>query len=144
MTMDNSAEAPLPSSDSPGFPRAEHNGDASHYDDGDELLLLQLADMNNDPVPANLEASTSQDRDSNHASSKEIAVPVLMERPQSSGIDVTAFQFSKPVQRGKNFSLRPGQKQPAGHLESRENPLSQQDQPRVRQSDDCDDPGNAE
>lgn len=134
--MDNTAEDPLPSSVPPEITRAGQNGDGNHSDDGEELLLLQLADINNDPLPTNLEASTTQDKGSNPVPSKNIAAPVLMKRPQSSEIDVTAFQFSKPVQRGKNFSLRSGPRQSTGHPGSRGSPLSQEDQLRVRQAQD--------
>lgn len=36
----------------------------------------------------------------------EKRVPLLMQRPPSSGIDLTAFSFTKPVSHNKCFSLR--------------------------------------
>ncbi|KAF9886992.1 hypothetical protein FE257_010608 [Aspergillus nanangensis] len=44
-----------------------------------------------------------------------------MERPQSSGIDLTAFSFAKPLQPGKSFSLQCSNRPPSGDISRREN-----------------------
>ena len=91
----------------------EQHIDTNQYDD-DELLLLQLADINNDPLRPDLEAVV-EGKVPNSTSGKP-AISLLMERPKSSGIDVTGFSFSKPAQRGRNFSLRTSKQEPSAPL----------------------------
>lgn len=134
--MDN---APDPTIPSPGSHQAEERPNPSQYDD-EELLLLQLADINNDPLPPGLEAAVDESRAPNPPSDKEAPGPPLMERPQSSGIDVTAFRFSKPAQRKKNFSSRSSNGQQPGVTMSQRSSTLQNDQNAANETGHRDEP----
>lgn len=84
-------------------------GQPEDSDEVDELLLLQIAQAD-DPVSPRLSATMVAPQ--GRASSVEQQMPPssLVQRPKSSGIDVTAFSFAKPLQHGKVFSLKPAVK----------------------------------
>ncbi|KAH8427933.1 uncharacterized protein LDX57_005636 [Aspergillus melleus] len=85
---------------------SEHDirSEANTYEE-DELLLVQIADTNT-PASPNLDAVTYRPTDANWASRSKAASPLLVERPQSSGVDVSAFSFAKPLRQGKQFSIQ--------------------------------------
>ncbi|KAL2866462.1 uncharacterized protein BJX67DRAFT_381980 [Aspergillus lucknowensis] len=91
-----STEGPPPD---PGF-------DGNGYDCNEELLLLQIMDTTNQAASPNLEAVLDDRQGLDWPSGQRQQSPLLMERPQSSGIDTTAFSFAKPVQNSKPFSLQ--------------------------------------
>ncbi|KAI9925230.1 hypothetical protein MW887_006150 [Aspergillus wentii] len=88
------------------------NHDAHEYDKEEEMLLLQMADTNDGPLSPNLKAVIDGSNESNWTAGQKEPAPLLMERPQSSGIDVRTFSFAKPAQYGKGFSLQSSYKQP--------------------------------
>ena len=102
------------------------------YDD-EELLLLHLADINNDPLPSGQEAAVDEARLPTSLSGGEVASSLLMERPQSSGIDVTAFRFSKPLQCGQKLSSRVSSGRKPGASISQRADFSHQDQNTVNE-----------
>lgn len=111
----------------------------AQYDD-DELLLLHLTDIDNAPLPSDLEAPIEDSSIPHSTSARSIAAPLLMERPKSSGIDVTSFSFSKPVQRGKDFSLRSSKRQQPVPSVPQQSPIPQEGQPTAEDpGDQCDD-----
>lgn len=101
--MVNEANAPPLTPDNTNPLHSEQHSGPSQYD-GNELLLLQLADINHEPLSSELE--TVVEDKAPYPTSGKPSASLLMERPRSSGIDMTGFSFSKPVQRGRNFSLR--------------------------------------
>ncbi|PYH49263.1 uncharacterized protein BP01DRAFT_388336 [Aspergillus saccharolyticus JOP 1030-1] len=76
--------------------------------EAEELLLLQIAAANNELLSPQLKAvmATQDIPSSNNNSVDRCPSPLLMERPRSSGIDLTAFSFAKPAQGRKPFSLQ--------------------------------------
>ncbi|KAI9039993.1 uncharacterized protein KD926_008684 [Aspergillus affinis] len=77
----------------------------SNIDEEDELLLVQMANTNT-PTSPNLDAVTYRPTDTNWESRPKAASPLLVERPQSSGVDVSAFSFARPLRQGKQFSIQ--------------------------------------
>ncbi|KAL2816223.1 hypothetical protein BDW59DRAFT_166434 [Aspergillus cavernicola] len=92
------------SSTGDAFPGSELDGDG--YDTNEELVLLQIMEANNEAVSPSLQAVMDDRADIQWPSGQRPQSPLLMERPQSSGIDTTAFSFAKPAQSGKPFSLQ--------------------------------------
>ncbi|PLN75030.1 hypothetical protein BDW42DRAFT_181388 [Aspergillus taichungensis] len=83
-----------------------HNEDC---DEVDELLLLQIAQAD-DPVSPRLNAAIDVLQERIQPMEHQIPPSSLVQRPKSSGIDITAFSFAKPLQHGKEFSLKPAVK----------------------------------
>lgn len=136
-TMDNTANATAPSSEPQDTLPSESYPNPDQYAD-DELLLLHLADISNDPLPPGPEDAVDEtNAPSSHAPDKKAASPLLMERPQSSGVDVTAFRFSKPLQRWTNFSSRSSKEQQSGASAPQGCKTSQGDQITTRESGYC-------
>lgn len=100
----------------PPVPQADGNPDPTSYDDDDELLFLRLADVNNGPIQSELDAAIHGAKILG-ASAEEATAPPLMQRPKSSGIDMTGFSFPKPQQRKKSFSTRSSDKKQTAVLE---------------------------
>lgn len=81
--------------------------DEHGYDANEEVLLLQMMGTANDAVSPNLQAVLDDRVDIGWPTGQRQQSPLLMERPQSSGIDTSAFSFAKPAQNRKPFSLQP-------------------------------------
>lgn len=79
--------------------------DENAYEEEDELLLLQIADTNT-PASPSLDTVMHKPTGACSAERPKAASPLLVERPQCSGIDVSAFSFAKPLQQGKRFSIQ--------------------------------------
>lgn len=92
---------------SAGDPLSGPGCDEHGYDASEEVLLLQMMGTANNAVSPNLQAVLDDRIDIGWASGQRQQSPLLMERPQSSGIDISAFSFAKPAQKGKPFSLHP-------------------------------------
>ncbi|PTU20059.1 hypothetical protein P175DRAFT_0438596 [Aspergillus ochraceoroseus IBT 24754] len=101
------ADSPLPSD--------------TRYDSNEELLLLQMIEANKEPVSPNLQAVMNDNANTEQTSEKRHQSPLLMARPQSSGIDMTSFSFSKPMKSGKLFCLQPAINRSSSIPFSREN-----------------------
>ncbi|KAL3453122.1 hypothetical protein BJX65DRAFT_265547 [Aspergillus insuetus] len=83
----------------------EHDG--NEYESNEELLLLQIMEATNDVASPKLDAVLDDGADLTWPSGQRQQSPLLMERPQSSGIDARAFSFAKPAQNSRPFSLQP-------------------------------------
>lgn len=99
------------------FSETERQVDTFQYDNDEEMILLQMAEVNDGLPSPGLKAATEKSQHPNEPvcqqQQQQKSAPVFMERPQSSGIDVTAFCFARPS--GKNFSIqssKPSTKQP--------------------------------
>ncbi|GAQ44547.1 unnamed protein product [Aspergillus niger] len=104
--MQNEQE-PMSEADSIECPDIANLADGTTYDEVEELLLLHLAD-HNDSLPPELEATMVSEED-RPVPNRQIS-PLLMERPQSSGIDMAAFCFQRPTQGPNLFSLQPARR----------------------------------
>ncbi|BCS16449.1 hypothetical protein ALUC_80656A [Aspergillus luchuensis] len=100
-------QEPISEADSTVCPDITNLADGTTYDEVEELLLLHLADQN-DPLPPELEATTVSEEE-RQMPSRQVS-PLLMERPKSSGIDMTAFCFQRPTQGPNLFSLQPAKR----------------------------------
>jgi hypothetical protein len=90
--------------------RTEHDGneyESNAYESNEELLLLQIMEATNNAASPNLDAVLDDGADLTWPSGQRQQSPLLMERPQSSGIDTMAFNFAKPAQNSRPFSLQP-------------------------------------
>ncbi|RAK98797.1 uncharacterized protein BO80DRAFT_479303 [Aspergillus ibericus CBS 121593] len=96
-------------------PDAAKVTNASSYDEAEELLLLHMAD-NHEPVSPKLKVimALEEGRDTSSIGKQRQVSPLLMERPKSSGIDMTAFCFGRPTQGPNSFSLQPARRSPLG------------------------------
>jgi hypothetical protein len=81
----------------------ESNG----YEPNEELLLLQIMEATNNVASPKLDAVLDDGADLTWPPGQRQQSPLLMERPQSSGIDAMAFSFAKPAQNSRPFSLQP-------------------------------------
>ncbi|KAJ5825887.1 hypothetical protein N7474_003025 [Penicillium riverlandense] len=59
-----------------------------------------------DSLPSGLEATANTSTDKEAASTGNRLAPLLFQRPQSSGIDVSAFSFARPAQKRKGILLQ--------------------------------------
>ena len=101
----------------PASSETERQVDTFQYDNDEEMILLQMAEVNDAPPSPGLKAAMEKSQQPTEPvcqqQQQQQSAPLLMERPKSSGIDVTAFCFAKPS--GKNFSIqssKPSTKQP--------------------------------
>lgn len=108
-----------------------------HQYEDEELLLLHLTDINNDPLPSDLEAAVEGGNVPRSTSARAIAAPLLMERPKTSGIDVASFSFSKPLKRGNHFSLRSSKTQQPTPSVPQRSTLPQDDQHTTQEHGEC-------
>ncbi|RAL06847.1 uncharacterized protein BO97DRAFT_357874 [Aspergillus homomorphus CBS 101889] len=78
------------------------------FDEVEELLLLQMSVANDEPLSPQLRAvMATQDTTAPKDDPRESRPsPLLMERPRSSGIDLSSFSFAKPMQGRQPFSLQ--------------------------------------
>ncbi|OJJ96467.1 hypothetical protein ASPACDRAFT_46635 [Aspergillus aculeatus ATCC 16872] len=83
-------------------------GTDSTFDEVEELFLLQMAVANNEPLSPQLKAvmATQDTTASTDKPAERRPSPLLMERPRSSGLDLSAFSFAKPAQGRKPFTLQ--------------------------------------
>ncbi|KAE8145167.1 hypothetical protein BDV25DRAFT_144902 [Aspergillus avenaceus] len=80
--------------------------------DDEEMLLLQMDDLTTEPISPNLSVVLGKDMDPSWTVKDAHVAPVLVQRPRSSGIDLTAFAFARPAPHGKVFSLQYSTKPP--------------------------------
>ncbi|KAJ0413560.1 hypothetical protein BJY00DRAFT_58040 [Aspergillus carlsbadensis] len=81
--------------------------DKNEYEPNEELLLLQIMEATNNVASPNLEAVLDDRAGLTWPSGQRQQSPLLMERPESSGIDAMVFSFAKPAQNSRPFSLQP-------------------------------------
>ena len=107
MTMDSKEYlTPLPEHGS-SRPAFEELSNLPHLDETDELLLLRMAEISDDPVSPRLEAIMDKDHEPHDTElSKLSTAQVVMERPKSSGINLDSFSFTKPVRYGGRLNRK--------------------------------------
>lgn len=89
----------------PASSETERHPNTFHYDNNEEWNLLQMADHEDDTPPSpGLKLAMEKSPRSTKPMEQLTPTPLFMERPQSSGIDVTAFCFAKPT--AKEFSVK--------------------------------------
>ena len=128
-TMENQDGTPCSPEGNPASSETERQVDTFQCDNDEEMILLQMVEDNDGPPSPGLKAAMEKSQHPNNPvgqqeQRREQAAPLLMERPKSSGIDVTAFCFAKPS--GKNFSIqssKPSTKQPQAARENFGNEL---------------------
>ncbi|PYH76204.1 hypothetical protein BO82DRAFT_359318, partial [Aspergillus uvarum CBS 121591] len=83
-------------------------GTDSTFDEVEELFLLQVAVANNEPLSPQLQAvmATQDTTAPTNKPAERRPSPLLMERPRSSGLDLSAFSFAKPAKGRKPFTLQ--------------------------------------
>ncbi|GCB20730.1 hypothetical protein AAWM_03615 [Aspergillus awamori] len=102
-----SEQESMSEADSIVYPELTNLADGDSYDEVEELLLMHMADNNDSLLPELTAAMVSEeDRDM----PRRQASPLLMERPQSPGIDMAAFCFQRPTQGPNSFSLQPAKR----------------------------------
>ncbi|KAL5358463.1 hypothetical protein BJX96DRAFT_182929 [Aspergillus floccosus] len=72
-----------------------------------DTLLLQIPDTIDSHPPPGSEVASSRAHNANESPAKRAPSPLLMQRPQSSGVGLTAFSFARPLPSGKTFCLQP-------------------------------------
>lgn len=117
LTMNNQDGTPYSPEANSASSETERQADTFRYDNDEEMILLEMAEVNDGPPSPGLKAAMEKSQHSNEPvcqqQQQQQSAPLFMERPQSSGIDVTAFCFAKPS--GKNFSIqssKPSTQQP--------------------------------
>lgn len=89
----------------PASSETERHPDTFHHDNDEESILLQMADDEDDTPPSpGLKLAMEKSQQSTKPMEQPNPTTLFMERPQSSGIDVTAFCFAKPTP--KDFSVK--------------------------------------
>lgn len=114
--MENPEAQSMPHAPSEALSEHDIHSDENAYEE-DELLLLQIADPNIPPSPT-LDAVIHKPAGTEWETRPKAASPLLVERPQSSGIDVSAFSFAKPLQQGKTFSIQSTARRASGELKA--------------------------
>lgn len=82
----------------------ERHPDTFPYDNDEEMILMQMAEDKDAPPTPGLKAAMEKSQYPSERLGQQQSMPLFMERPKSSGIDVTAFCFAKPS--GRNFSVK--------------------------------------
>ncbi|PYI17193.1 hypothetical protein BO99DRAFT_338461 [Aspergillus violaceofuscus CBS 115571] len=83
-------------------------GTDSTFNEVEELFLLQMAVANNEPLSPQFQAvmATQDTTPPTNKPAERRPSPLLMERPRSSGLDISAFSFAKPAEGRKPFTLQ--------------------------------------
>lgn len=128
-TMEIQDGTPCSPEANPASSETERQVDMLQYDNDEEMILLQMAEFNDAPPSPGLKAAMEKSQHPNEPvcqqQQQQQSAPLFMERPTSSGIDVTAFCFAKPS--GKNFSIqssKPSTKQPPAARENARSELA--------------------
>lgn len=102
--MENQDTTPFSPEANQASSETERHPDTFPYDNDEEMILLQMAEVNDAPPTPGLKAAMEKSQYPNETVGQQQSMPFFMERPKSSGIDVTAFCFAKPS--GRNFSVK--------------------------------------
>ncbi|KAB8268951.1 hypothetical protein BDV30DRAFT_251782 [Aspergillus minisclerotigenes] len=113
----------------------ERDSEPNEIGDDEEMLLLQMAGSNTEPVSPNLNAVLEKGSKLNQTANPNQPAASLVQRPRSSGIDLTAFSFARPAQHGKAFTLHPPVKQASAVPVPYNNSIMQTDQNGTRKPD---------
>jgi hypothetical protein len=109
--MENQSIGPSSPGNSLAISEFERDGLATQYDGDEDLMLLHMEQNDNEPLSPNLKAVMEKDKGSDRPQGARPA-PLLLERPQSSGLDVAGFSFGKPGPRGRPLLLQSLTKRP--------------------------------
>lgn len=101
--MENQDTTPFSPEANQASSETERHPDTLPYDNDEEMIMLQMAEDNDTPPTPGLKAAVKKNQYSNETAGQQQPISLFMERPKSSGIDVTAFCFAKPS--GRNFSV---------------------------------------
>ncbi|KAE8368619.1 hypothetical protein BDV27DRAFT_122043 [Aspergillus caelatus] len=110
----------------------ERDSEPNEIGDDEEMLLLQIAGSNTEPVSPNLNAILERGSELIRTADQIPSAASLVQRPRSSGIDLTAFSFARPAQHGKIFTLHPPVKQASAIPAPQCNNITQTEQNRTR------------
>lgn len=100
----------------PAHLELDRHADSQQFDENDELLLLSMAKIGDDPVSPRLKAVIDKGNELDLIEPQKYSTtPLVMERPKSSGLNLTDFCFTKPLQYGKNFPFLTSTKQPSSN-----------------------------
>ncbi|KAF7122243.1 hypothetical protein CNMCM5793_000200 [Aspergillus hiratsukae] len=124
--MENQSIGPSSPGNSLAISEFERDGLATQYDGDEDLMLLHMEQNDNEPISPNLKAVMEKDKGSDRPQGARPA-PLLLERPQSSGLDVAGFSFGKPGPRGRPLLPQSLTKRPCS---APRNPLSEQNNRR--------------
>ncbi|KNG85359.1 rootletin [Aspergillus nomiae NRRL 13137] len=113
----------------------ERDSEPNDIGDDEEMLLLQMAGSNTEPVSPNLKAVLEQGSDISRTAIQNQPAASLVQRPQSSSIDLTAFSFTRPTQHGKTFTFHRPVKQASAIPPPRNINMMQTEQNRTRKPD---------
>lgn len=113
----------------------ERDSEPNEIGDDEEMLLLQMAGSNTEPVSPNLNAVLGKGSKLNQTANPNQPAASLVQRPRSSGIDLTAFSFARPAQHGKAFTLHPPVKQASAIPAPHNNSIMQTEQNGTRKPD---------
>ncbi|GIJ89570.1 hypothetical protein Asppvi_008513 [Aspergillus pseudoviridinutans] len=109
--MENQNIGPSSPGNSIAVSEFERDGLATQYEGDEDLMLLHMEQNGNEPISPNLKAVMEKDKGSDRPQEARPA-PLLLERPQSSGLDVAGFSFGKPGPRGRSLLLQSLTKRP--------------------------------
>ncbi|BAE57110.1 unnamed protein product [Aspergillus oryzae RIB40] len=113
----------------------ERDSEPNEIGDDEEMLLLQMAGSNTEPVSPILNAVLGKGSKLNQTANPNQPAASLVQRPRSSGIDLTAFSFARPAQHGKAFTLHPPVKQASAVPAPHNNSIMQTEQNGTRKPD---------
>jgi hypothetical protein len=103
--MENQNIGPSSPGNSLAISEFERDGLATQYEGDDDLMLLHMEQNDNEPMSPNLKLVMEKDKASDRPQEARPA-PLLLERPQSSGLDLAGFSFGKPGPRGRPLLLQ--------------------------------------
>lgn len=109
--MESQNIGPSPPGNSLAISEFEHDGLATQCEGDEDLELIHMGQNDNEPISPNLKAVMEKDKKSDRPQEARPA-PLLLERPQSSGLDVAGFSFGKPGPCGRPLLLQSLRKRP--------------------------------
>ncbi|KAH2022403.1 hypothetical protein KXV50_006030 [Aspergillus fumigatus] len=104
--MESQNIGPSPPGNSLAISEFEHDGLATQCEGDEDLELLHMGQNDNEPISPNLKAVMEKDKKSDRPQEARPA-PLLLERPQSSGLDVAGSPSENPVHVEGHFFYNP-------------------------------------
>jgi len=102
--MENQDTTPFSPEANQASSETERHPDKFSYGNDGEMTMMQMAEDNDTLPTPGLKAAMQKSQYLNEEVGHQQSTPLFMERPKSSGIDVTAFCFAKPS--GRNFPVK--------------------------------------
>lgn len=93
----------------PNHPQSRQSISPEPYDKMDDVLLLGMAQINDDGLSPNSKKVIEKNTASFTASARvdTSRTTLSIQRPPSSGIDIAGFNYSRPARHSTQFSFRP-------------------------------------